>query len=280
VRTLFRKPRVLTVAVLSAAVVLGLTACEGDGQSGIPTETPEPAATETVAEPIAEPEPAVTVGDVPGNPAAVAALQAWTDDYVGDGDIIGKCWMHERERAEEMYSEIDALLKAVQQPGVEGPDAVTWSAGGVDLSVSYNDIAAGYACPYVRMAGREDPDRIHTDEEVHHRVRRFVARAVGEPVHPDDTEERAPLVCPAREIWDPWGTGYPSLPPLAVDPDVPDLADLFGDLDTFDVSDSLVEPIGEEYTSVTIPMSEDGAGGDLVVLLMKGATGYCLGAVA
>ena len=57
------------------AVVLTVTGCEGDGQSGIPTESPEPTAAETVEETTTPATaPTVVVGDVPGNPAATAAL--------------------------------------------------------------------------------------------------------------------------------------------------------------------------------------------------------------
>ncbi|WP_443208681.1 hypothetical protein [Rhodococcus rhodochrous] len=269
-RTLARKPDVFALAGLAVAVVLTVTGCEGDGQSGIPTESPEPSAVESVEETTASAAaPTVVVGDVPGNPAATVALQAWTNDLVAGTDVVGRCWTIAPERARQMYADVDAITAAVQQPGRDGQYAVTWSAGGVDVSVLRSEIASGYACPYVNPTGAPG----YTDEDARYAVERFLGRVIGAPVDPDDTEERYPLVCEARGTWDPWGTGNPGVPPLATDPDV------LGDLDSFDAAAASVTPISEAYASVTIPIVEAGTPRDLVVLLTTGSNGYCLGAM-
>ncbi|HET8992546.1 MAG TPA: hypothetical protein VFN32_02035, partial [Rhodococcus sp. (in: high G+C Gram-positive bacteria)] len=153
-----RKSRLFVVAGAAVALALTATGCAGDGQSGIPTEAPEPTAvsssgtegdagdgTAAPAAPVEVAPAAVTVGDVPGNAAAGAALQAWTNDLLAGSDVTGRCWTLAPERVEEMYTDVDAISTAVQQPGLDGQFAVTWSADGTDVSVLRSEISSGYA---------------------------------------------------------------------------------------------------------------------------------------
>ncbi|MFD6893935.1 hypothetical protein ACFWB0_05195 [Rhodococcus sp. NPDC060086] len=269
--TTTRKSRLLALTGASVVVALTTVGCAGDGQSGIPTESPgPPAATETVtASPATTEAPAVPVGDVPGNAAAAEALQAWVNDLVSGNDVTAECWTIAPDRAEAMYSDVDAITAAVQRPGQDGQYAVTWSADGTDVSVLRSEIASGYACPYVHPAGGD----IYTGRDAVYAVERFLGRATGDPVHSDDTEENYPLICPGREIWDPWGTGSPGAPPLSMVPDA------LGDVTTFDAESGTFSPLDEVYGSVTIPVVEAGTARDLVVYVTTASNGYCLGAV-
>lgn len=263
----------LTGAAVAVAVAVAVAGCAGDGQSGIPTETPEPPATaETTAVAATTPpaEPAVVVGEVRGNPAAAPALQSWTNDLVDGDDVVSRCWTIAPERAAAMYADVDAITAAVRQPGQDGQFAVTWSAGGTDVSVLRHEIAAGYACPYVHPTGANP----YTGEDAVHAVERFLARAAGKPVNPADTEARYPLVCDSRAIWDPYGTGVPGVPPLSTDPDV------FTELTSFDAEAATFWAMDDVYAAVTVPVVDAGAARDLEVLVTTGANGYCLGEVS
>ncbi|MEE2058202.1 hypothetical protein [Rhodococcus artemisiae] len=277
------KPRLFVVAGTAVALALAATGCAGDGQSGIPTETPEPPAAvssdsggaatdgDSATAPSTEAAtPGVTVGDVPGNAAAAAALQGWTNDLLAGTDVVGKCWTIAPERAEEMYADADAISAAVQQTGLDGQFAVTWSANDTDVSVLRSEISSGYACPYVHAT---DDSGIYTDDDAVYAVERFLGRAVGDPVDPSDTEEDYPLICPGMGIWDPWGTGNPVVPPLWTDPDALD------DVTSFDAESATFSPVDDVYGSVTIPIVEAGTARDLVVYVTIASNGYCLGAV-
>lgn len=269
--TVRNRSRALATAGM-AVVVVGLAGCEGDGQSGIPTETPEPPATSSVepapvtTEP---PAPPVPVGDVPGNARAVAALQEWVSDLVDGGDVTAACWTIAPDRTAAMYADVEAITAAVQRPGRDGQYAVTWSGGGTDVSVLRGEIESGYACPFVYPTG-EDP---YTEVDAVYAVERFLARGAGEPVHPDDTEDRYPLVCDARAIWDPYGTGAPTVPPLVAE------TDPVGDVTAFDVDSAWLWQMDEVYGAVTVPVVEDGVSRNLEVLVTTGPNGYCLGEV-
>ena len=278
-----RKSHLFVVAGAAVALALTATGCAGDGQSGIPTETPQPPAasssgagsdagdgTAAAAAPTEAAPSAVTVGDVPGNAAAGAALQAWTNDLLAGNDVTGKCWTIAPERAEEMYADVDAISTAVQQPGLDGQFAVTWSADGTDVSVLRSEISSGYACPYVHPTGDAD---IYTGDDAVYAVERFLGRATGDPVAPEDTEDDYPLICPGMGIWDPWGTGNPGVPPLSTDPDALD------GVTTFDADSATFAPIDDVYGTVSIPVVEDGTARDLVVYVTIASNGYCLGAV-
>lgn len=262
----------LALSGIAAAVVLAVTACEGDGQSGIPTETPETTPAETTpatATEVTDDAPEVPVGDVPGNPAATAALQAWVDDLVAGRDVVSRCPTIAPERAASMYADVDAITAAVREPGVDGQYAVSWSADGTAVSALRSEIASGYACPYVHPEG----ESAYTGADAVHAVTRFLGRVTGDPVAPEDTEDAYPLVCEARAIWDPWNTGYPDVPPMATDPDV------LADVTTFDAESATFSPVDDVYGSVTIPVVEAGSARDLAVYVTVGSNGYCLGAV-
>lgn len=258
---------------LAGATAVSVVGCAGDGQSGIPTETPAPpAASDTVeagTTPTTAQAPAATIGEVPGNPDAAAALEPWLSDLVAGRDVVSRCWTIAPERAAAMYTDVDAITAAVRQPGRDGQYTVTWSADGTDVSVLRSEITSGYACPYVRPTGED----AYTGDDAVHAVTRFLARATGQPLSPADTEKQYRLVCDERAIWDPWGTGSPSVPPLSTNPDVLD------DVTTFDAASAIFVPLDDVYGNVTIPVVEAGTLRDLVVYVTTGSNGYCLGAV-
>ncbi|MGA9871115.1 MAG: hypothetical protein WBQ44_08245, partial [Rhodococcus sp. (in: high G+C Gram-positive bacteria)] len=81
-----------TVALLGA--VATLAACGGDGQQGIPTDTPSAPTTTTTTNPVATtvptsttvaPPPGPDVGEVPGSPQAASALRAFLADLDSGG---------------------------------------------------------------------------------------------------------------------------------------------------------------------------------------------------
>jgi len=270
-----RTTRRLALCGLAVAVSLSVAGCEGDGQSGIPTDPPP---TTSAAADTTDPEGsaaadttgAVRVGDVPGNAAATAALQSWVDDLVAGNDVAARCWTIAPERAAQMYDDVDAITAAVTRPGSDGQYTATWSSpDGVAVSVLRSEIASGYACPYIHHDGED----IYTGADAIHAVTRFLGRVTGDPVSPQDAEENYPLVCEARAIWDPWGSGYPDVPPMSADPSVLDA------VTTFDAESATFTPLDDVYGSVTIPVIEAETSRNLDVYVTTGSNGYCLGAV-
>lgn len=136
----------------------------------------------------------VSVGEVPGNPAAAKALQPWVRDLVG-GDIeqlIRKCWTIEPDNARSMYADKDGILAAVAQPGIDGQFAVSWKGPVETVSVKRSEIASGYACPRVAPTGATTT---FTEADARYAVRRYLSRWIGKPVDPNDVEGKYPLVC-------------------------------------------------------------------------------------
>lgn len=269
-----RKSRLL--AFTGAAVVaVAVAGCAGDGQSGLPTETPEPPATAETTPETAEPAttpavPAVAIGEVPGSPEAAGALRAWATDLVAGADVTSRCWTVDPGHARDMYTDVDAITAAIAQPGRDGRYTVFWTTDDIRVSVLRSEIASGYACPYVSAPD----DDVFTGTDAIHNVVRALARATGNPVDAGDNEQRYPLVCDGRETWDPYGTGVPGVPPLASEPDV------FAEVTSFDAEAATFWAMSDEYAAVTVPVVEAGTARDLEVLVTTGANGYCLGEVS
>ncbi|QLY30447.1 hypothetical protein H0264_35920 [Nocardia huaxiensis] len=194
----------------AAAIVVCsvLTACGGSDQhAGHTTVTPNPsrALTSTAPQPSSTIDrtttPAATapVGEVPGNPAAAAALRPWVADLLaGDLDtLVRKCWTIEPGNARAMYADEDAILAAVAEPGIDGQFAVLWKGPAVTVSVKRTEIASGYACPRVAPTGSA---MNYNEADAAYAVHRYLSRFIGKPVNPADTEGAYPLVCPGSVL--------------------------------------------------------------------------------
>lgn len=181
-----------------AAAVL-LTACSSGetsptGTTSGTTATATSSSVAAAASTTVPASPTVTVGEVPGQPAAAQAMRAWATDLVaGNMDVlVRKCWTIAPSRVRSMYADKAAIENAIAQPGIDGQFAYIWQDDTTSVSVKRSEIASGYACPYV--AARSDV-HIFTSDDAKYRVLRFVLRVIGKPVNADDTEAKYPLEC-------------------------------------------------------------------------------------
>nr|WP_296771352.1 hypothetical protein [Rhodococcus sp. (in: high G+C Gram-positive bacteria)] len=271
----------MTAVGLSVAVLL-LTACEGDGQQGIPTETksapttttattsPEaPATSTTVA-----PPPGPAVGDVPRNPQATQALRAFVTDLQAGGvpAVTPKCWTVPPSEIPLQYGDVPAILDAAAAPGIDGQYAVTWTGPVATISVKRSEIASGYACPRVYPTGTEP---VLADVDANYTVERYLGRFTGTPVNPADLEGDYPLVCDTRPIWDPQGTGAPTAAPLANNP-----GRLTGSA-SYDPASVYVAFTDGDYKTVYVDVTDvSGFEQNRVFTLTVAANGYCIGDIA
>lgn len=273
---------------LAAAGMLLATGC--DSVSGIPVDEPanEETTTETSSAPtltatVVSPRPtlppvpadAPPVGEVPGVPEAVPALQRFAAD-VRAGDLAAlqqTCWTIPPLTTQTMYADPEAVLGALAQPGTAADGTLTWTDGVTSITVEQDRVASGYACGRVFPAGVEP---VHDAADARHTVRRYLSRLVGQPVHPDDREAEYPLVCAADPAgWDPQGTGAPVSAPLAGNPGV-----LTGTTDFTDeqISSAQLTP---GYMSVTAPVTNaSGVTQNRTFLLADGDDGYCIGEIS
>ncbi|SDI11268.1 hypothetical protein SAMN05444695_10594 [Rhodococcus triatomae] len=281
-----RKSRTATdrigVVSVAAALALLVAGCEGDGQSGIPTDPPATEETTTTEPTTTRPSTTpptttrraapVDVGEVPGNPAAAAALQAWADDLVSTDieSMIETCWTLAPSLVRTMYADPESVAAVVARPGMDGQYAVSWTDGTTRVSAKRSEIASGYACPHVHPEGTVD---YYTLDDAEYAARRFLARAVGDPVDRADREAAYPLICPGNSPWDPRGTGAGGQPPLKLD------ASALDDVSDFAPDRLRATRLASGYVTVTAPVTVDGDELTRQILLAVGPDGYCLGEV-
>lgn len=278
--------RATSWGAIAIAAVVAATACEGDGQSGLPTDeakTPSAVEASTTADTVtstpvtttaAAPVPPPPVGAVPGNDAAAPALAAWATDLVSlDTDTLtARCWTMPPSSVAQRYSDVPGILTAIATPGVDGQYSVTWSGGGLSVAAKRSEIASGYACPFVFPEGQVN---FYTQADAAHAVVRFLSRAVGRPVNPRDVETFYPLICPGNSPWDPDGTGATGQPPLKLEPNR--LAGIQG----FDAAAATVTAGQGDYVDVELPVTDaSGATRAMRFTLSIGPEGYCLGAAS
>ncbi|WP_338887520.1 hypothetical protein [Rhodococcus sovatensis] len=256
--------------------VLTLTACAGDGQQGIPTDSPStPTTTTTTPSPTTTaPAPGPAVGDVPGNPQAAMALRAFLVDLDAGGvsAVTPRCWTVPPSEIPTQYADAPAILDAAAQPGVDGQYAVTWTGPVSTVSVKRSEIASGYSCPQVYPTGTEPA---YSDVDATYAVERYLRRFTGAPINPDDLEGDYPLVCSQRAIWDPQGTGVPTVPPLANNP-----GRLTGSASFNPASVYVASTNGVHKTVYADVTNVSGFEQNQVFTLTVGQGGYCIGDVA
>ncbi|MDJ0359778.1 hypothetical protein [Rhodococcus sp. H29-C3] len=257
--------------------VLTLTACGGDGQQGIPTETRSATATTTppaTTPPSTTPSPVgPAVGEVSTNPEAAGALRAFLTDLDAGGvpAVTAKCWTVPPSEVPARYSDVASILDAAAVPGVDGQYAVTWSSPAITLSVKRSEIASGYACPAVFPGGSSGA---YTDTEAEYTVERYLGRFTGTPVNPADLEGDYPLVCDTRAIWDPQRTGAATTAPLANNP-----GRLTGSA-SYKPDSVYVAANDGEYTTVYADVTDvSGVEQNRIFTLTVGSNGYCIGDV-
>lgn len=278
--------RIAFTGVGLLGAVLALTGCEGDGQQGIPTDTPKATSTtqsttaaalptsEVPTSTTAAPAPGPSVGDVPGNPAAASALRAFLTDLESGGvpAVAATCWTVPPTEIPLQYGDVAAVLDAAAQPGVDGQYAVTWTGPVSTVSVKRSEIASGYACPRVYPTGTEP---VYSDIDATYAVERYLGRFTGAPVNPDDLEGDYPLVCDNRAIWDPQGTGVPTVPPLANNPGrLTGSASYNPDSVYVAFTNGVYKTVYADVTNVS------GFEQNQVFTLTPAANGYCIGDVA
>lgn len=256
--------------------VLTLTACGGDGQQGIPTDSPSTptTTTTTTTEPPATTTPGPTVGDVPGNPQAATALRAFLTDLTAGGvtAVTPRCWTVPPSELPVRYADLSAILDAAARPGLDGQYAVTWTGPVSTVAVKRSEIASGYACPQVYPTGTQP---VYSDVDATYAVERYLRRFTGAPVSADDLEGDYPLVCSQRAIWDPQGTGVPTVPPLANNP-----GRLTGSASYNPASVYVASTNGVYKTVYADVTNVSGFEQNQVFTLTIGDDGYCIGDVA
>ncbi|MEV0356026.1 hypothetical protein AB0H71_08175 [Nocardia sp. NPDC050697] len=290
-----RQARRLVLGGLAVAMIAGC-----DSVSGIPGDEPEhPAAQVTTSTatapssaapapppaPQASPVPADAppVGEVPGVPEAAPALRRWAAGLTTQPieELQSSCWTLAPAHVAEMYADAAPVLAALARPGTATATAVSWQGPAVTVRAELRDIASGYACPRVFATGTT-PE--YDDADARHVVRRYLARFVGQPLDPADTEGEHPLVCAATPAtWDPRGTGTPLPAPLAGKPGA-----LTG-ITAFDDTELTSAWLGAGYITVRAPVtSATGAAQTRTFTLTDGsasatgeaaAQGYCIGDV-
>ncbi|MDJ0394323.1 hypothetical protein QMK17_13400 [Rhodococcus sp. G-MC3] len=279
----------LSAAVLTG-VVLSLSACGGDGQQGIPTETtPAPTTQNTSTQSTSTqssttaaqsptttltPPPGPAVGDVPGNPQATSALRAFVTDLQAGGvpAVTPPCWTVPPSEIALQYADVPSILDAAAAPGVDGQYAVTWTGPVSTVSIKRSDITSGYACPRIYPTGTAPA---YSDVDAEYTVERYLGRFTGAPVNPDDLEGDYPLVCENRAIWDPQGTGAPTAPPLANNPGRLTGSASYNPESVYVAStDGVYKTVYADVTNVS------GFEQNQVFTLTIAANGYCIGDVA
>ncbi len=259
--------------------VATLTACAGDGQQGIPTETPDPPTTTTASStpaPTTTVEPPVgpEVGDAAGNPAVADALRAFLIDLDTGGvpAVTDSCFTIAPSEIPVEYADVPAILDAAAQPGSADENVVTWVGPVSTLSIAQDEVASGYACPRVRPTGT---DPMYTDLDAVHTVERYLGRSTGDPVDPNDLEGDYPVVCDNSTPWDPQGTGSPIAPPLANNPGrLTGTASYNPDSVYVAYSDDAYSTVYADVTNVS------GFEQNQVFTLTRDGNGYCIGDVA
>ncbi|SNT27218.1 hypothetical protein [Rhodococcoides kyotonense] len=259
-----------------SVAVLSLTACEGDGQQGIPTDPPKTPTVEQTVAPTTTvaPPPGPSVGDVPGNPQAASALRAFLVDLESGGipAVAARCWTVPPTELPTQYADVAGILDAAAAPGVDGPSTVNWNGPAVTLSITRTDVVSGYACPRVSPAGTQP---VFADVDANYTVTRYLGRFTGAPVSPADLEGDYPVVCAGDPTWDPQGTGAPTIPPLAVNPGL-----LTGSA-SYNPSSVYVAAVNGPYTTVYADVTDvSGFEQNRIFTLTADQTGYCIGDVA
>ncbi|MFC4376615.1 hypothetical protein ACFO5K_21190 [Nocardia halotolerans] len=273
---------------LSAALIAGC-----DSVSGIPGDpAPEAAAdpTSTTATPApaiapGEPAPHTTtapplpadapqVGAVTGHPEAVTAVRRWAADLRTRPitELQDACWTIPPLTVAEMYADPPSILAALSEPGTATGDTVTWRNSAITVAVDRESVATGYACGRVFAAGVEPG---YNQADARHAVRRYLARATGKPLNPDDIEATHPLTCKASpETWDPEGTGNPTAPPLATD------SGKVGNVTSFVEQELRSEQVSGDYLAVQVPVTTSPGGTRTrTFTVVPTAEGYCIGDV-
>ncbi|MGQ4618334.1 hypothetical protein [Nocardia sp. R7R-8] len=281
-----RWTRAALVGGSTLIAAIALTGC--DSVVGIPEQSPPRAAVRTTpqAAPPTTPPPSTSalapvpayappVGAVAGLPAAAAAVQRWAADLRSHtiAEMQEKCWTIAPKNVAEMYTDQQAVLTALAQPGTATAEAVVWTSPTTTVAVQRAEIATGYACPRVATAGAEIA---YNDADARHSVRRYLSRFVGTPLDPADKEGDYPLVCKASPAtWDPKGTGRPSPAPLANNQGA-----LTGATDFAD-QQIRSEQVNTEYIAVLVPVtSSSGVTQTRTFTLRSGTDGYCIGDVS
>ncbi|WP_330184060.1 hypothetical protein OHB26_10870 [Nocardia sp. NBC_01503] len=256
--------RALTVGV--AAACLTLTGC--DSVVGIPGDEDDAGDRVVSSSSVTSSAPAPRSG----TPAQIA-VDAWAADLRehGEAALETRCWSMAPRNMRARYAEPQPILDALARPGVHSGTNTVWKSGAITVVVTDRDAASGYACPRVVPTGGE----AFNDADARHTVRRYLSRAIGDPVDPADRESAYPLVCTLQPGWDPDGTGAPGTPPLAVNPGKSGAVKSF-------VDESInSEWPRESYITVTVPVvTTAGISKKQTYTLKSGDEGYCIGDVS
>ncbi|MBC7300613.1 MAG: hypothetical protein H5T78_06640 [Nocardia sp.] len=246
-----------------------------------PSTTAAPATTATQAVAPGEPAPssplpadAPQVGAVAGHADAVTAVRRWAADLKTGtvAELQTKCWTIPPATVAEMYAAPQSVLAALAGPGTATADTVTWRNRTITVTVDRESVDFGYACGRVSAVGVEPG---YDDADARHTVRRYLARAVGKPLDPADTEADHPLTCEASPAeWDPRGTGNPVAPPLTSD------SGKVGNVTSFTEEELRSEQVRGDYLAVHVPVTTSAEGTRTrTFTVVATAEGYCIGDV-
>ncbi|MFI8569830.1 hypothetical protein ACIGGF_25085 [Rhodococcus sp. NPDC078407] len=275
-------PLIATIALVGACdSAVGIPSDQDDTSSSTAESTADsPAAASTTQEPSAPTPtlppipPGPPVGEAPGNPAAAAALRPFVNDLTGGGIgvVTTRCWTVPPTDIPTMYADTGAILAAVAAPAVDGQFAVTWTGPTATVAIKRSEIASGYACPTVYPTGTAP---VFDAADAAYTVDRYLGRIAGIPVDQGDVEQSYPLVCDARQTWDPNGTGLPTAPPLADNPAI------LPAVTSFDPDSVFVTAQNGLYTQVNADIIDiSGAYQNRTFILAIGGEGYCIGDIA
>ncbi|MGW0250719.1 hypothetical protein ACWDYH_29200 [Nocardia goodfellowii] len=275
-------------ALLSGLAVTGavlLTGC--DSVAGIPPEEPGPVATQAqTTPPAAVPAPVTStlapppadappVGAVPGVPEAAPAVRRWAADLRSKtlAELQDRCWIIPPKSAQSMYADEATILDTLANPGTATTNTVSWKSDDATVTVERDAVASGYACPRVFPAGAQLG---YDDADARHTVRRYLARFVGSPLDPADTEGDYPLVCaPVPATWDPTGSGKPVRAPLF------DNSGRLTGIKAFADQQLESERLGGDYIAVTAPVTNAaGVVQTRTFTLVEQPEGYCIGDIS
>ncbi|WP_378735715.1 hypothetical protein [Nocardia brasiliensis] len=269
-------------ALIGGVAVIGAFALAGcDSAVGIPNDEPVRATAAIKTPPAAVPTtPDSATSSAAAPPTGVvaelpAAVQRWADDLKTSTitQLQAKCWTIAPRNVAEMYSDEQAILATLAQPGTATQDSVTWKSRTTTVAVERTALDTGYACPRVASAGAEIE---YNEADARHTVRRYLARFVGTPLDAADKEGTYPLVCkPSPATWDPTGTGKAIPAPLANNPGKLTGATAFAD------QEIRSERLRADYVAVKVPVTNSsGVTQTRTFTLTAGAQGYCIGDVS
>lgn len=189
-------------ALVGAAIVL--TGCSSNNTAHVSPSSGETAetrhATDSASTTSAENAAQIVVRTSGGNYSLrnPRSIEKWAADVNrrAEDSLVAKCWTFPPQYVQDRYlGDVPRLAEILSNPPGGSQAGAIWSTEGRSdgdvVLLSWAEEKSDYACPQVQVGG----DYRANDEYVGYRVKRYILRAQGRPVNPNDTPANYPLEC-------------------------------------------------------------------------------------